>query len=134
MLPLNLLPIVAAALVPMIVGAVWYSPRVFGNTWMSLKHITPDMADRSARRSYGATFLLFVAGLLSALLLAYVLGALYVHSYIEAMMIAIALWLGFMIPATIGRLVWDHAPVTLYAIETGQWLVSLVIMSFVLIY
>lgn len=134
MLPHNLLPILAAALVPMIVGSVWFHPRAFGTVWMSLKHITPDMANSAARRSYSTMFLLFIAGLSCSLLLAYVLGALRVTSGTESILIATALWLGFTVPATIGRLVWDHIPLQLYLIETGQWLVSLVIMAIVLVY
>ncbi len=131
---LQLLPILAAALVPMLVGSVWYRPGVFGTTWMNLKHITPDMADSAARRAYSSTFLLLACGLACSLVLAYVLGALRVTLFSEAVLIACVLWLGFTIPTSIGRIVWDHAPLKLYFIETGQWLVSLIIMSLVLVF
>lgn len=31
-----------AALVPMIVGFIWYNPKVFGNTWMKAASMTPE--------------------------------------------------------------------------------------------
>ena len=39
---MNYLAIVGAALVPMIVGMIWYSPKVFGNTWMQVNGFTPE--------------------------------------------------------------------------------------------
>jgi hypothetical protein len=131
---LDLFPFFAAALVPMLVGAFWYHPRVFGTTWMDLKHITPDMANSAARRSISSAFLLFVGSLCCALVLGYILGALAVSTYVDSMFVAISIWLAFIVPPTLGRLVWDHVSYKLYAIETGQWLVSLIIMSFLLVY
>ena len=36
----NFLVYFGAALIPMLVGAVWYHPKVFGNTWMKLVGLT----------------------------------------------------------------------------------------------
>ncbi len=134
MIPLPLLPVLAAGLVPFLVGAFWYHPRIFGAIWMSLKHITPEMAERSSRLALHSTATMLTLGIFASLILSRVLVALQVETLVAACVMAFALWLAFVVPATIHRLLWDHAPLSLYAIETGQWLVTLVVMSIVLAY
>jgi len=36
------LPIVAAAAVNMLIGSLWFSPKMFGTPWMQLVGLTPD--------------------------------------------------------------------------------------------
>jgi hypothetical protein len=38
----NLIALFGAALIPLLVGAVWYSPKVFGNTWMRVAGKTQE--------------------------------------------------------------------------------------------
>ncbi len=134
MIPLPLLSILAAALVPFLVGAFWYHPSVFGTMWMSYKHITPEMAERSSNFSSHTTAVMIVLGIPAAMILSRIIVTLEIESYGGAIMTAFSVWLAFIVPATINRVLWDHVPLSLYAIETGQWLVSLVLMSVVLLY
>ncbi len=39
----NWIALVGAALIPMIVGAIWYNPKVFGTVWMKASGVTEDM-------------------------------------------------------------------------------------------
>ena len=41
MLP-NFLVLALAALIPMIVGFIYYNPKVFGNAWMKAAHVTEE--------------------------------------------------------------------------------------------
>lgn len=134
MIPLQLLPVLAAGLVPFLVGAFWYHPRVFGALWMSLKHITPEMAERSSRLAMHSTATMIVLGIFAALIVSRVIVALDVQTLTDASLTALSLWLAFVVPATINRVLWDHISLPLYAIETGQWLVTLILMSVVLAY
>lgn len=38
----NLLILAAAALVPLVMGFVWYNPKTFGNAWMQAAEMTED--------------------------------------------------------------------------------------------
>ncbi len=134
MIPLSFLPILAAGLVPSIVGSLWYHPRVFGARWMSLKHITPDMAERSSRLSLQSSAVLILLGVIASLVLSRILIGLNVETVSGACVTAASLWLAFIVPGTINRVLWDHISFQMYAIETGQWLVSLILMSIMLLY
>ena len=128
-----LLPVIAAGLVPFIVGSLWYHPSLFGSAWMKMKHITPDMAERSSRFAFHSTGITIVVGLFASFMLSHVLVGLAIDSVWDAVLIAFGIWLGFVVPATISRVLWDHTPLALYGIETGQWLVSFCIMATVLV-
>ncbi len=40
---MNWIAIIVAALVPMVLGFVWYSPKLFQNSWMKEARVTEDM-------------------------------------------------------------------------------------------
>ncbi len=42
MLQVNFIVIILAALIPMIIGAVWYNPKLLGNAWMRESGVTQD--------------------------------------------------------------------------------------------
>lgn len=127
-----LLPVFAAGLVPFIVGSFWYHPRIFGTYWIRMKRVTPDMAERSSRLALHSSAIMIIGGVFAAFMLSHVLYALRVESYAIAVATGFGIWLGFVLPSSINRVLWDHMPLTLYAVETGQWLVSLCIMATVL--
>ena len=39
---MNFVAIIVAALIPMIIGFIWYHPKVFGNTWMQVAGMTEE--------------------------------------------------------------------------------------------
>ncbi len=132
MIPLPLLPVLAAGMLPFLIGSFWYHPKVFGARWMGEKHITPEMAERSSRLATHSTAVSIVLGLVASLFLSRVLVALHVETLSAALITASWMWVAFVVPATIHRVLWDHISVRLYLIETGQWLVTLMCMSVVL--
>ena len=56
---MNLVAILVAALVPLVVGFIWYNPKVFGNAWMKATGITDDkMKQSNMLLIFGITFIL----------------------------------------------------------------------------
>jgi hypothetical protein len=39
---MNIIGILIAAIVPLIVGFIWYNPKVFGNAWMKAAELSPE--------------------------------------------------------------------------------------------
>lgn len=69
----NLIAIFGAALIPLLVGAVWYSPKVFGNTWMRVAGKTQEELEG------GNMGLIFVLTYILAVLLALGLSGMTNH-------------------------------------------------------
>lgn len=69
----NILFIIIAALIPMIVGFIWYSPKIFGNAWM-------EAAGMSKEKVEGGNMpVIFLVSFLLSILLAFGLFFLTMH-------------------------------------------------------
>ena len=68
---INGFAVLAAAVASMVIGAIWYSPAVFGKIWMSLTGISDskikEMKSKGMAKSY-------VIGFIASLVTAYVLA------------------------------------------------------------
>ncbi len=72
---MNFLAILVAALVPMIMGFIWYNPKVLGNAWMQAAGITEDkMKGANMAVIFGVSFLL-------SFLLAFSIQFMVIHQY-----------------------------------------------------
>lgn len=57
MLHVNFLAVLVAALIPMIMGFVWYNPKVFGNAWMKAAGVDEEkMKGANMPLVFGLTF------------------------------------------------------------------------------
>ncbi len=70
---MNFLIIFLAALVPMILGFIWYNPKVFGNAWMQASGMTDE------KIKSGNMVLIFGLSFLFSLMLAIILQTLVIH-------------------------------------------------------
>lgn len=130
---LTILPVVAAGLVPLIVGAAWYHPRVFGRPWVRLMRVTPEMADRGQPKRLRYTLVSLVGGLVTAFVMRMLSDAWGAEQVPQALALATLAWAGFMIPTSLGDVLWELKPFTLYAIDALYWLVSFILMALILL-
>ena len=64
---LNLPVIIGAALIPTIIGFIWYNPKVFGNAWMAAAEMTEEkMKGANMAVIFGVSLLLSVMLAVSA--------------------------------------------------------------------
>jgi hypothetical protein len=75
MVKMNILIVLATAVIPMILGFIWYNPKVFGNAWMKAS----DMTEEKIKSSNMALILIvtFVFGFL----LAFILQTIVIHQF-----------------------------------------------------
>ena len=71
----NLLITFLAAFIPMLVGTVWYNPKVFGNAWMQANGFTKDDLDKSKMG------LIFGLSFLFAIILSVQLNTVVIHQF-----------------------------------------------------
>jgi hypothetical protein len=72
---INFLAVLVAALIPMVLGFVWYNPKVFGNAWMAATGMTHEKA-----KNTNMVVVLSVSFVL-ALMLAFSLQFMVVHQF-----------------------------------------------------
>ncbi|MEM5565668.1 DUF1761 domain-containing protein [Psychroserpens sp. AS72] len=71
----NYLAILVAAVVPMVLGFIWYNPKVFGLAWMREAEMT------EAKMKGGNMAIIFGVSLLFSLLLAFFTNFLVIHEF-----------------------------------------------------
>ena len=125
----NYVAIIVAAIANMMVGYIWYSPMVFGKTWMKMMG-KKDMEKKDSMP------LMMGAGYVSSVVMAYVL-AIFIHlnganTPLAGAMTAFWAWLGFVATVTLGGVLWEGKPVQLYVLNAAHHLVGMLAMGAVL--
>ncbi len=129
-----MLAVIGAAFVSVIIGIIWYHPRVFGGVWMRLSGITPEMAERAKRRKPIHVIFGFLASILVAYVLFWFGAAWSVYDWATALQLAFWCWIGFVVPLLLGSVIWEQRPFRLYLINVFYWLVALAAMALVLLF
>ena len=127
-------PILLAAIVNMIIGYVWFHPRVFGALHMRLSDISPERAEQLKKRMPLMVCIGFVASMLVAYVMNYVGIAWGVYQWVAALELGFWCWAGFIAPSMLGMVLWEGKSFRLYLIISLYWLVSLMTMSLVLLF
>lgn len=126
-------PIFFAGVVSVVIGFIWYHPRVFGSTWTRLANLSPETVERGKKRMPLMAFVGLLASMLMAYVMAFMLPVLVIPDWIGAIEFAFWLWLGFVAPTMLGIVLWEQKSIKLYLINVSYWLVSFVAMALVLV-
>ncbi len=129
MYSVNILAVALAAIASMVIGYVWYSPMVFGKSWMKMMgKSAKDMASKKSSMP-----MMMGVGYITTLVMAYVL-ALFIQytgaiTPLQGAMTAFWAWLGFVATITLGSVLWEGKSVQLYIMNASHYLVSLLVMG-----
>ena len=105
-------PILAAGVANVIIGWIWYHPKVFGTTWMRLSNITPEMAERGKKKMPVSIIVSIIAAMIMAWAMNYIGIAFQIYDWVGAVFeLALWSWLGFVVPVMLGSVLWgERAP------------------------
>jgi hypothetical protein len=119
--------ILAVAAFQWLLGAAWFSPVLFLNPWKKALGITGKSKNALAG---------MVASLVASLLLSFVLAHMILWSgaadFGHGAFIGFIAWLGFYAAPYYALSLFEEAPFKLVAINTGYWLVGIVLSGGVL--
>ena len=122
----NYLAIVVAAVVALVIGFIWYSPRVLGNRWMTYLGTTQAQLGNP-----GPTGM--AVGVIASLVNAWVLAVLSLNlggkSLTDGVMLGVLAWLGFMATITAAQISFEKKPWGLWVLNNAHNLLVQVIMG-----
>ena len=127
----NYLAILVATIVGYVIGALWYSPLLFGNMWIKLMGYTKKDMEKAKKQGMAKQWIsMFVA----MLIMVYILSQFVVPGtgWMFGAKIGVLIWLGFLATTQLGIVLWEKKPFALYAINTLHYLVALVVMGAIL--
>ncbi len=109
-------PILLATAIYMFVGAIWYSPLLFG----------PDCPCKPVRYAIPWTALV---GFFTAFFLAFFEGYLSVTTVLDGMFVGLCAWLGFVLPTLFSAVIWEQQSVRRFLIHASYRCIALVSMG-----
>ncbi|HTD64715.1 MAG TPA: DUF1761 domain-containing protein [Verrucomicrobiae bacterium] len=122
----NYLAVVVAAVVALVIGFIWYSPRVFGTRWMAYLGTTQPQLGNP-----GPTGML--VGVVASLLNAWVLALLALNlggkSVTDGVLLGVLAWLGFMATITAAQISFEKKSWGLWVLNNAHNLLVQVIMA-----
>ncbi|SKA98049.1 Protein of unknown function [Agreia bicolorata] len=130
---INYLAVIAATLSSMVVGSIWYTPKVFGNYWMRAANVTPSGKASDAVRPIVITV---IVSFITAWVLA---GAAFISwdfyggsFFVNTLVTALILWAGFTAARFITHDAFDGRPTGLTVLNVAHELVTIVIMAIII--
>jgi len=122
----NYLAVVVAAVVALVIGFIWYSPRVFGTRWMTYLGTTQAQLGNP-----GPTGML--VGVVASLINAWVLAVLALNlggkSVTDGVLLGVLAWLGFMATITAAQISFEKKSWGLWVLNNAHNLLVQVIMA-----
>lgn len=130
--PVNIWAVLLATLSTMVVGSIWYTPKVFGNRWMKLTGVEPgETAD-----AVGPIIITVVVSFITSYALAML--ATLAHefnggSYLgNTLLVGLIAWAGFTAARFITHDAFEGRPTPLTTLNIGNELVTLLVMALII--
>ena len=130
---INYLAVIAATLSTMVVGSIWYTPKVFGNYWMKAAGIKPS---GKASDAIGPIIVTVIVSFITAWVLA---GAVAIsqHFYggsflVNALLTTLILWAGFTAARFVTHDQFDKRPWQLTVLNVTHELVTVMVMALII--
>jgi hypothetical protein len=125
---LNFWPILVASVVSFGIGALWYSPILFGREWMNLLKMSNDDLDSAKERGVAKLyFMQFIATLVMFTVIGFAISSMSTMSVSDGAFVGFLAWLGLIAPVSLGAVMWKRESAKLILIETIHYLVVLAI-------
>jgi hypothetical protein len=129
----NWLAVLLAAASTMVVGTVWYSPKVFGKMWEEMVKLDKKQAEKGAAAAITTTL---VVSLITAYVLAHVayLSNSFFHNNFlqDSLTTAFWIWLGFVAARFITHDAFEGRRRKLTALNIAHELVTFVVMGLII--
>lgn len=130
---INYIAVVLATLSSMLIGSIWYTPKVFGNYWIKVTGVTMSGNGKDAIRPILITV---VVSFITAWVLA---GAVsisfefYGGSFlVNSLLTALILWAGFTAARFITHDAFDGRPTGLTVLNVAHELVTIMVMALII--
>ena len=121
-------PMLVASVISFAIGALWYSPVLFGKQWMELNKI--DSSNMSADKKKGMWKLYvaqFVCTLIMFYVLSFIIAAADMIGWSSGALTGFLVWVGFVATNALSSFIWERKPMKLVLISSVSILINLVI-------
>ena len=127
---INWWTLIVAAASNMVLGNIWYNKKIFGSTWMQLAGLTEENMKNNnmAKQMTG----MITTTLVMTYVMATIVRLAGASDFWNGAWVGVWMWLGFIGTVGMGMCLWENKPFKLYALNTGYYLVALMLMGGIL--
>src|SRR3989344_2369946 len=130
---INYWAVVVGAIISVVLGMIWYNPKVFGTAWIGAQGKSMDEMLAKMKASGKSMTNQYIIQIVSALVMNYVLAhfvsLLGQVTFMDGATLGFWLWLGFVATAMIGMVLWEGKPWKYFSIVAGYHLVNMLIVG-----
>ena len=134
MLPtIHWLPVIGSAVAVFAIGALWYSPVLFGKAWVKAHGHTPEKiaAMRATMgRAYGVSFVCYVVMAVAMAILLKRMDVIYVRGGVK---LGALIGVGFAATVGLTANMFSEKPLATWLIDAGYQIVYLMVMGAILV-
>lgn len=131
--PVDYIGVISAAIASTILGFVWYGP-LFGKQWVALSDMTVEKINATKASDMGKSYMIAFLG---SIAMAYVLANIFVFvtayfqsgNIVTGFMVGMWTWFGFVMPVTLGTVLWENKSWKLWILNNAYYLITLIIMG-----
>ncbi len=128
--PINFWAVLVSIVTNMVIGALWYSPVLFGNVWLKLiGKKAEEISKEDANKSMSFSIIPAVVSIGS---LAFVLSLVNPGTLVDAIIVASVIAVGFIGMAAFNLVLFENRSVALTILNTGYSFVSLNVAAVVM--
>ena len=126
----NWIAVIVAGIVAWVIGAVWYSPPVFGKRWMALlgMKVEGGMPEGAGKALAGG----LVLAIFTSLILVLFVYGLKAVGLVEGAEVGFLVWLGFVLTHGVTNVMFERRPPALFGITQTELLITYVVMGIIL--
>ena len=125
---INIWSILVASIVSFVIGAIWYSPVLFGKQWMALINMgQKDIATAQANGIWKLYVIQFLLTVVSMCILAFGVAAMSITGAFNGATLGLLVWIGFYATSAVGGMLWEKRSLKFALITSGAMLVNLIV-------
>ena len=128
----NNLAVLVTGVVIFVIGGLWYSPLLFAKRWVALIGKSEAELKASAGSMPMSYLMVLLCGLVTAWVMALVVGNFAPASGVDGALIGALSWLGFAGATSFGTALFSGKPKALWLIDSGFNLVSFIVAGVIL--
>lgn len=128
----NNVAILVSGAVIFALGGLWYSPALFAKKWVALIGKTEEELKASAGSMPVSYLVVLICGLVTAWVMALVVGNFAPASAMDGALVGALCWLGFAGTTSLGTTLFSGKPKGLWLIDSGFNLVSFIVAGIIL--
>jgi len=120
---LNLVAILVVTIVGYMFAFFWYGP-LFGKQWIELAEFPAEKQKENQKRNMAPVMIVgFISQLAMTTVMAYLITALNITTFVGGMILGAIIWLGFIGTITLGSVLWEMKSVKLWLLNNAYNLI-----------